>query len=81
MLAEIAQLVILGAGLDSRAYRDELLGGTVKTFEVDHPATQASKIRGVKKVFGETPTNVTYVPIDFSDETLDRLLACGLTDH
>ena len=73
----IAQLVILGAGLDSRAYRDELLQGVVKTFEVDHPATQASKIGRVKKVFGEIPTNVTYVPIDFSDETLDKLLAYG----
>jgi methyltransferase (TIGR00027 family) len=72
-----AQLVILGAGLDSRAYRDELLQGVVKTFEVDHPATQASKIERVKKVFGKIPTNVAYVPIDFNDETLDKLLACG----
>jgi methyltransferase (TIGR00027 family) len=72
-----AQLVILGAGLDSRAYRDELLQGAVRTFEVDHPATQASKIERVKKVFGKIPTNVAYVPIDFNDETLDKLLACG----
>jgi methyltransferase (TIGR00027 family) len=72
-----AQLVILGAGLDSRAYRDELLQGVVKTFEVDHPATQASKIERVKKVFGKIPTNVAYVPIDFNNETLDKLLACG----
>jgi methyltransferase (TIGR00027 family) len=73
----IAQLVILGAGLDSRAYRDELLQGVVKTFEVDHPATQASKIERVKKALGKIPTNVAYVPIDFNDETLDKLLACG----
>ena len=73
----IAQLVILGAGLDSRAYRDELLQGVVKILEVDHPATQASKIGRVKKVLGEIPTSVTYVPIDFSDETLDKLLAYG----
>jgi methyltransferase (TIGR00027 family) len=72
-----AQLVILGAGLDSRAYRDELLQGVVKIFEVDHPATQASKIERVKKVFGKIPTNVAYVPIDFNDETLDKLLGCG----
>jgi methyltransferase (TIGR00027 family) len=72
-----AQLVILGAGLDSRAYQDELLQGMVKTFEVDHPATQASKIERVKKVFGKIPPNVAYVPIDFNDETLDKLLAYG----
>jgi methyltransferase (TIGR00027 family) len=72
-----AQLVILGAGLDSRAYRDELLQGMVKVFEVDHPATQASKIERVKKVLGKIPTNVVYVPVDFNDEILDKLLACG----
>jgi methyltransferase (TIGR00027 family) len=49
----------------------------VKTFEVDHPATQASKIERVKKVFGKIPTNVAYVPINFNDETLDKLFACG----
>jgi methyltransferase (TIGR00027 family) len=72
-----AQLVILGAGLDSRVYRDELLEWVVKAFEVDHPATQASKIERVKKVLGKIPTNVAYVPVDFNDETLDKLLARG----
>jgi methyltransferase (TIGR00027 family) len=72
-----AQVVILGAGLDSRAYRGELLQGAVKTFEVDHPATQASKMKRLKKVFSTIPAHVTYVPIDFNDETLDKLLACG----
>jgi methyltransferase (TIGR00027 family) len=72
-----AQLVILGAGLDSRAYRNELLQGAVKIFEVDQPATQASKMGRVKKIFGKTPTNVTYVPIDFNDETLDKLRTYG----
>jgi len=72
-----AQVVILGAGLDSRAYRGELLQGAAKTFEVDHPATQASKMKRVKNVFGTIPAHVSYVPIDFNDETLDKLLACG----
>ena len=36
----IEQLVILGAGYDSRAYRFKRLRGKVKVFEVDHPATQ-----------------------------------------
>jgi methyltransferase (TIGR00027 family) len=72
----MSQLVILGAGLDSRTYRDPLQG-VVKIFEVDHPATQASKIKRVKKVLGTIPTNVVYVPIDFDEETLDKLLAYG----
>jgi methyltransferase (TIGR00027 family) len=75
--AGTTQVVILGAGLDSRAYRGGLLSGGVKTFEVDHPATQASKLKRLKKVLTTIPTYVTYVPIDFNDETLDKLLACG----
>jgi methyltransferase (TIGR00027 family) len=73
----ITQLVILGAGLDSRAYRNELHQGVTRVFEVDHPATQASKIERVKKVFGKIPSHVTYIPVDFVDETLDKLLAYG----
>ena len=60
-----AQLVILGAGLDSRAYRDELLQGVVKTFEVDHPATQASKIERVKKVLRQNPHKRCLCPYRF----------------
>jgi methyltransferase (TIGR00027 family) len=74
----VAQLVILGAGLDSRAYRNELHQGVARVFEVDHPATQASKIERVKKVFGKAPSHVTYVPVDFVDETLEKLLTYGL---
>ncbi len=40
---------ILGAGLDSRAYRFEELKQGVKVFEVDHPASQVSKLKKVKK--------------------------------
>lgn len=73
-LAEgIAQLVILGAGLDARAYRfDELK--RIRVFEVDHPASQASKIAKVRRVFGETPAHVTYVPVDFNTQTLEQRL-------
>ena len=71
------QVVILGAGRDSRAYRGELLQRGVKTFEVDHPATQASKVKRLRQVLGDIPAHVTYVPVDFEEETLDKLLACG----
>jgi methyltransferase (TIGR00027 family) len=70
-------VVILGAGFDSRAYRGELLSEGIKTFEVDHPATQESKIERVKHIFGTIPANVVYVPIDFNIETLDKLFNCG----
>lgn len=72
----LQQLVILGAGYDSRAYRFDLAG--VKTFEVDHPATQADKLAKLKIIFGKVPEHVTYVPIDFNTQTLEkRLLDSG----
>ena len=74
--AGTTQVVILGAGLDSRAYRDGLLSGGVKTFEVDHPATQARKRKRLKQALTTFPAYVTYVPVDFNNETLDKLLAC-----
>jgi methyltransferase (TIGR00027 family) len=71
------QVVLLGAGLDSRAYRGELLSRAIKTFEVDHPATQASKIEHVKQILGTLPNHVVYVSVDFNRETLDQLLVAG----
>lgn len=67
------QVVILGAGLDSRAYRFAAFKEQVKVFEVDQPATQAAKIARLKKVFHEVPKHVTYVPIDFNEESLNKL--------
>ncbi len=73
----LQQLVILGAGYDSRAYRFDLQG-KVKTFEVDHPATQADKLAKLRAVFGKVPEHVTYVPVDFNTQTLEaRLLESG----
>jgi methyltransferase (TIGR00027 family) len=72
-----AQLIILGAGLDSRGYRDEIIEAGVKTFEVDQPATQSSKIKQVLKVRGSAPRNMVYVPMDFNEESLDKLLTIG----
>ena len=74
----VSQLVILGAGYDSRAYRIEGLQGKVKVFEVDHPATQKVKIKRLERLLGSLPGHVVYVPVDFSKEKLDgRLLESG----
>lgn len=74
----IGQLVILGAGYDSRAYRIEGLQGKVKVFEIDHPATQEVKAKRLKRLLGSLPGYVVYVPIDFGKEKLDkRLLESG----
>jgi methyltransferase (TIGR00027 family) len=75
------QLVILGAGYDSRAYRfaDRLRGAAV--FEVDHPATSAAKQAKIRHALGGAAPNVTYVPVDFNAETLaGRLRQSGYRD-
>jgi methyltransferase (TIGR00027 family) len=73
----LQQLVILGAGYDSRAYRFDL-SGRVKTFEVDHPITQADKLKKVQKAFGRIPMHVTYVVVDFNTQKLsERLRTSG----
>ncbi len=70
----LQQLVILGAGYDSRAYRFDRLRDHVKVFEVDHPATQTDKLAKLRTVFGTIPEYVTYVPVDFNTQTLDERL-------
>src|SRR6266545_4296842 len=76
-IAGISQLVILGAGFDTRAYR--LPAATrVRCFEVDTPRTQAFKREMLKKA-GVDTTRVTYVPADFLEEDwLEKLVAAGL---
>jgi methyltransferase (TIGR00027 family) len=69
------QVVILGAGFDSHAYRFEALLDGVRVFEVDRPATQAMKRQRVREVLGAAPPNLTYASIDFQREDLRDVLA------
>ena len=69
--AGAAQLVILGAGLDARAWRMGGLEG-VKVFEVDHPSTQGWKRKRAPK--GRGPT---FVSVDFERESLGEKLAAA----
>lgn len=64
------QVVILGAGFDSHAYRCQGLLVGVRVFEVDRPATQALKRQRVTEVLEGPPANLTYVPVDFEHEHL-----------
>jgi len=77
----IRQLVILGAGYDTRAYRIEKLKRDVRVFEIDHPDTQAVKIRKIRQIFGSLPGNVTYVPLDFEREDLNKLRTADMFDR
>jgi methyltransferase (TIGR00027 family) len=66
---DIEQLVILGAGFDSRAYRVSRLAA-IDTFEVDHPNTQAAKQEALKRVLPSPPRHVRFVAIDFKQKDL-----------
>jgi methyltransferase (TIGR00027 family) len=71
------QLVILGAGYDTRGYRIEGLKD-MEIFEVDHPNTQIFKIEKINEIFGTLPKNITYIPVDFETEKMtDKLLING----
>ena len=67
------QLVILGAGLDGRAWRMGELRDVV-VFEVDHPDSQRDKRARVSRL---TPaaTDIRFVPVDFTRDSLDDALA------
>jgi methyltransferase (TIGR00027 family) len=67
------QLILLGAGLDSRGCRlDE--AGNIVVFEVDHPATQQVKRERVQACLGKLPTNIKYVAVDFERDALETKL-------
>jgi methyltransferase (TIGR00027 family) len=70
------QLVILGAGLDTYAYRGGLRDG-LRIWEVDHPATQAWKRQRLEEVDIALPANLTFAPVDFERETLAEGLAAA----
>ena len=73
----VRQVVILGAGFDTRAYRlTELLRGA-RIFEVDQPSTQEYKKRRIRETGIDIPANLTYVPIDFRHDRLSEVLAAA----
>jgi methyltransferase (TIGR00027 family) len=70
----VTQYVVLGAGLDTFAYRNPF--SSLRVFEVDFPATQEWK-RGLLQQAGiDLPDALTFVPLDFEHKTL----AAGLAD-
>lgn len=68
----ITQYVVLGAGLDTFAYRNTY--PQVRVFEVDHPATQEWKRGRLEEGGISEPANVTYVPVDFTHESFGAVL-------
>lgn len=70
----VRQLIVLGAGLDTFAYRQPEWASEIRIFEVDHPASQKAKLDKLQQAAITVPQNLTFVSVDFEHETLrDRL--------
>jgi methyltransferase (TIGR00027 family) len=75
--AHTEQLVILGAGFDSRAYRLPALS-SITVFEVDHPDTQTTKREALARALSALPPHVRFVGTDFNQRDLEAaMLAAG----
>ncbi|MDD6011380.1 MAG: class I SAM-dependent methyltransferase [Oscillospiraceae bacterium] len=68
------QYVILGAGFDTFAFREKEFLKRYRVYEVDHPLTQADKLRRIQKAGLEIPENLHFVPCDFSCDSLEDKL-------
>ena len=72
------QYVILGAGLDTFAFREPEFLSKHRVFEVDHPLTQADKRERITRAGWTIPGNLAFIPVDFTKDSLtDRLTAAG----
>ena len=69
------QIVLLGAGYDSRAYRFAKLNHGTRIIELDIAPTQDRKKKCLKKARINIPNHVTFVPINFNQESLKDALA------
>jgi len=66
----VKQYVILGAGMDTFAFRRPELVEQLQVFEVDHPVTQAFKRRRLAELGWEIPAQLHFISTDFMQESL-----------
>jgi methyltransferase (TIGR00027 family) len=66
----VKQVVVLGAGYDSRPIRFRTLLKSARVFEVDRTSTQSWKKRRLQEVFGRPPSNLTFVQADLETDAL-----------
>lgn len=77
VLTGTEQYVILGAGLDTFAFRESEFLSKHRVFEVDHPLTQADKKERIARAGWTIPDNLTFVPVDFTKDSLTKRLIAG----
>ncbi len=67
----LRQYVVLGAGLDTFAYRNPFSSAGLRVFEVDHPATQEWKRAQLREAGIAVPSTMTFAAVDFERQSLD----------
>lgn len=78
----VKQYMILGAGLDTFAFRQGTLPKDFIIYEVDHPFTQALKRNRIQEMGLEIPDNVKFVPVDFTKDSLhDEIKKVGFDEQ
>ena len=78
LMEGVEQILILGAGFDSRGIRFRDLSQKTKIFELDAFLTQNAKIERYKEKGIQIPENLIFIPIDFDRQSIsDRLCECG----
>jgi methyltransferase (TIGR00027 family) len=75
----VEQYILLGAGLDTFAYRNSY--AQLRVFEVDHPATQQWKRELLQRNRIAIPESVTYTPVDFERQSLSSQLRNAGFNH
>jgi methyltransferase (TIGR00027 family) len=74
LAGKVPQIVLLGAGYDTRPYRFSHLLGAAAVFEIDAQPTQLHKKRTLEQSVVPIPPNVRFVPIDFAADDLEQVL-------
>lgn len=66
----VRQFIILGAGMDTFAYRQPEWAANIQIIEADHPASQANKLEHLSDAGIATPPNVSYIKVDLEQDDL-----------
>lgn len=74
----VKQYVILGAGMDTFAFRHPKLLEILQVYEVDHPAAQNYKRRRLNQLGWDSPSGLHFIPADLTRENLDEALVCSM---
>ena len=77
----VRQYVVLGAGLDTFAYRQPRWADGLATVEIDHPASQQFKITSLERASVAVPNSVSYFSIDFGIDDIATKLATAPLDE